>query len=260
MQQFRAAIFDLDGTLIDSMGVWEKVDEKFLAERGIALEPQYTAAVGAMSFREAAEYTIRRFGFSDTPDELIREWTGMVAYEYAHNIALKPHAGEYLAFLRRNGVRLGVATALPEELYAPVLKNNGVFGYFEAFASVSEVRRGKGFPDVYLLAARRLNVPPEQCAAFEDVLPGIRGVKAAGMAAVGVPDAHSAPDESRIRALADRCITDFSELMEPGSRLFPHPPAQDEDDGQHGARDRREGQHRRQKDAEVPERQPKGME
>lgn len=213
MQQFSAAIFDLDGTLIDSMNIWEKVDEVFLARRGISLTPDYTAKVGAMSFQEAAAYTIRRFGFSETPEELIREWTKMVEYEYAHNIRLKPHAREYLDSLRLKGVKLGVATALAEELYVPVLKNNGIFGYFEAFASVYEAERGKGFPDVYLLAARRLNTPPEECIAFEDVLPGIKGVKAAGMTAVGVYDVHSSPDEKQIRSLADRYISDFSEMM-----------------------------------------------
>ncbi|HEX3016864.1 MAG TPA: HAD family phosphatase [Caproicibacter sp.] len=213
MKKFSAAIFDLDGTLIDSMDVWEKVDGIFLAKRGIAVTPDYTATVGAMSFQEAAEYTIRRFGFADTPAELIREWTKLVEYEYANKIRLKPHAKEYLDFLRSGGVKLGVATALSEELYGPVLKNNGVFGYFEAFASVCEAERGKGFPDVYLLAAKRLRTPPEECVAFEDVLPGIRGVKAAGMTAIGVYDAHSAPDEAKIRSLADRYIFGFSELL-----------------------------------------------
>lgn len=213
MQQFNAAIFDLDGTLIDSMGVWGKVDELFLAKRGVALTPDYSAAVGAMSFQEAAEYTIRRFGFSDTTEELIREWTEMVEQEYAHNIPLKPHAREYLDSLRAEGIKLGVATALAEELYVPVLKNNGVLDYFEGFASVCEAARGKGFPDVYLLAAERLGTPPQECVVFEDVLPGIRGGKAAGMQAVGVYDAHSVPDEEKIRSLADHYITDFSELL-----------------------------------------------
>ena len=213
MERFDAAIFDLDGTLIDSMDVWEKVDGVFLARRGIAATPEYTAAVGAMSFQESAEFTIRRFDLHETPEELIREWTGMVAYEYAHSIALKPHARETLAHLKKRGVKLGVATALSEELYGPVLKNNGVYGCFDAFASVQEAGRGKGFPDVYLLAAERLNTPPDRCIAFEDVLPGIRGIKAAGMTAVGVYDAHSAADEAEMRALADRYLYDLSEMQ-----------------------------------------------
>jgi beta-phosphoglucomutase-like phosphatase (HAD superfamily) len=214
MRTFDAAIFDLDGTLIDSLGVWEQVDRDFLARRGIALTPDYTAKVSAMCFSEAAEYTIHRFGFRDTPEELIREWNGMVAFEYANNIGLKPLAGEYLSHLLESGVTLGVATALPEELYTPVLRRNGVYDRFSAFASVGEVSRGKGFPDVYLLAAERLGVPPERCVVFEDVVNGIRGVKAAGMKAVGVYDERSAADGAEIARLADRYIRGFSEMME----------------------------------------------
>lgn len=213
MTLFRTAIFDLDGTLIDSMNVWSKVDEDFLGRRGFALTPDYTAAVGAMSFQEAAEYTIRRFGLSDTAEELIAEWTRMVEDEYAHNIALKPSVREYIDFLSEHGVKLGVATASPPELYGPVLKNNGIYDYFEAFASVGEVTRGKGFPDVYLLAAERLGSEPADCVVFEDVLPGIRGAKAAGMTAVGVYEAHSRIDEAKIRAEADLYITGFDRLL-----------------------------------------------
>jgi HAD superfamily hydrolase (TIGR01509 family) len=210
---FSAAIFDLDGTLIDSLNVWTEVDGEFLAKRGFSLQPDYTAAVSAMCFREAAEYTIRRYGFSDTPEELIAEWTRMVKDEYAHRIPLKPHAREYLDSLRKRGIRLGVATALAPELYGPVLKNNGIFGYFEAFASVGEVTRGKGFPDVYLLVAERLDSDPADCVVFEDVLPGIRGAKAAGMAAIGVYDAHSCVDEKAFRSEADLYITGFDRLL-----------------------------------------------
>jgi HAD superfamily hydrolase (TIGR01509 family) len=215
MKDFDAAIFDLDGTLIDSLGMWENLDREFLAKRGIRATPEYTAAVTAMSFLEAAEYTVRRFGFRETPEELAAEWNELVRDEYAHRIGLKPHAREYLEFLKRRGKTLGVATALPEGLYGPVLEHNGVAGFFRAFASVHEVGRGKGFPDVYLLAARRLGTPPERCVAFEDVEPALRGAKAAGMTAVGVYDAHSG-DEAEMRAAADRYIRDFAELLPRG--------------------------------------------
>ena len=195
------------------MGVWSNVDEEFLAERGLCLTPDYTAAVGAMSFEEAAEYTIRRYGFSDTAEELIAEWTRMVEDEYAHRIALKPFVREYLDFLTGSGVKLGVATASPPKLYGPVLKNNGIYGCFQAFASVGEVKRGKGFPDVYLLAAERLGADPEDCIVFEDVLPGIRGAKAAGMTAVGVYEEHSCINADKIRSEADFYITGFDRLL-----------------------------------------------
>lgn len=212
MPEYDAAIFDLDGTLIDSMSVWDRVDEAFLGRRGIPVTEDYTAAVSAMCFSEAAEYTINRYGFPDTPEELIAEWNGMVLHEYAENILLKPHARELLDRLCSQGIRLGVATALPETLYGPVLRRNEVFDRFSAFASVCEAARGKGFPDVYLLTAQRLGVKPERCVVFEDVLPGIRGAKAAGMTAYGVYDSRAAADESAMRELADGYLRDFSEF------------------------------------------------
>lgn len=213
LPDFRAVIFDLDGTLIDSLGVWSDVDRRCLESHGIPLTPDYTAAVGSMSFREAADYTIRRYGFFETQEELIAEWMSTVEDEYAHSIALKPFAHEYLIHLTRQGVKLAVATASPPELYGPVLKNNGVYGCFDAFASVGEVERGKGFPDVFLLAASRLGVQPCDCLVFEDTLPGIRGAKAAGMTAVGIYDSCSSTEEAKIRAEADGYCTGFAELL-----------------------------------------------
>lgn len=210
---FKGAIFDLDGTLLDSMGMWEHVDVKFLARRGIVIPEGYTGAVSSMNFEEAASYTIRTFGLKESPEEIIREWNTMVADEYTHSIRLKPHAKEYLMLLKGKGVRLGVATALAPGLCGPVLKNNGVFSLFDAFAYVEEVSRGKGFPDIYLLAAERLGLPPECCAVFEDVLPGVKGAKAAGMTVFGVREPASAHTEAAIRAFADRYIDGFAELL-----------------------------------------------
>lgn len=218
MTKRTAAIFDLDGTLLDSMQVWEQVDRDFLRRRGLPFTQDYTEAVSAMSFHEAARYTVERFRLGETPEELIREWNAMVAEEYAHRIALKPGARECLRFLRERGVALGVATALSEELYGPALRNNGVYGCFGAFASVTETARGKGFPDVYLLCAERLGAPPDGCLVFEDVLPGLRGAKAAGMDAVGVYDKSSGLAEQDALSAADGYIRSLSEVTKPEFR------------------------------------------
>ncbi|WMJ21930.1 HAD family phosphatase [Paludicola sp. MB14-C6] len=211
---FEAALFDLDGTLIDSISVWRRVDEAFLAKRGIEVPDDYMKAISSMNFYQAAEYSINRFGFQEATEDIVQEWREMVYHEYANNIPLKESVEEYLSYLKQKGIKIGLCTASPEDLYEAVLKNNGIYHLFDAFSSTEEVARGKGFPDVYLHTAKKLGIEPEKCVVFEDILPGIKGAKAANMLAVGVYDKESETDKDKIESLADYYLYQFSELME----------------------------------------------
>ena len=212
MEQFEGAIFDLVGTLLDSMGVWREIDYAFLGKRGIEVPMDYLEAITPLSFQAAAEYTISRFHLSDTPSELIKEWKDMAAYAYSHTVGLKPGVKEYLRELKKRGVKIASATSSDENLFIPCLQHNGIDGFFDAYVTVKEVRRGKGFPDVYLLAAERLGLKPEQCAVYEDILAGIEGAKMGGFYAVAVLDGNSDFLWERMKQKADRWIADFQEL------------------------------------------------
>ncbi|MDR1944466.1 MAG: HAD family phosphatase, partial [Synergistaceae bacterium] len=201
--RFGSVIFDLDGTLLDSMRVWEKIDVDFLASRGLEAPPDYTGSILAMSFRDAAIYTIERFGFSDSPEALMREWNGMAAREYGRNLALKPRAREYLERLKTLGVKLGIATSSPDELCLPALANNGVRDLFDCVCSSGGAERGKEFPDIFLRAAMELNARPEECLVFEDILPAIKSAKSAGMFAWAVYDESSKDSWEEIKRAAD---------------------------------------------------------
>mgnify|MGYP001239086038 CR=1 FL=1 len=111
--QGKGSIFDLDGTLLDSMGVWDQVDIDFLSKRGIDVPDDYMTKVAAMQFRQIAEYTIARFDLSDTPEELMDEWDHMARVMYSTVVEAKPYAREYLAQLKGSGAKLAVATSLP---------------------------------------------------------------------------------------------------------------------------------------------------
>lgn len=216
-----AAVFDLDGTLIDSMQIWREVDEEFFARRGMPVPASYQEEIAHLGFTESARYTVRRYLPRESVPAVLEEWRAQVAEKYAAADAekyFKPGALGYVRALHAAGVKLGVATASAPELFLPVLGAGGIAELFSAFATVDEAGAHKGCPDVFLLTAEKLGVPPSECVAFEDNLTALRAAKSAGMFAVGVFDEASRALEPQIRREADLYILNFSEMK--GSRLF----------------------------------------
>jgi HAD superfamily hydrolase (TIGR01509 family) len=213
MKAFKAYIFDLDGTLLDSMGVWGQVDADFLAKRGIAVPSDYMDAISSMTFHETAAYTIKRFSLTDSVEDLMREWNDMAAYAYGHTVRMKPHAKEYLITLRERGAKLAIATSLSAELCAPVLRNNGIDNFFNVICRTDDVGHGKSHPDVFLLTAQKIGVPPQDCLVFEDILAAVKSAKSAGMSVCAVYDKASENDWEQIKAEADYAIVDFHEML-----------------------------------------------
>ncbi|MDR2718165.1 MAG: HAD family phosphatase [Treponema sp.] len=217
MKAYKAYIFDLDGTLLDSMGVWNQIDVDFLGKRGIAVPPDYMNAISSMTFHETAAYTIKRFALSDSIDGLMREWNDMAAYAYSHTVQMKPYAKEYLMTLKERGLKLAVATSLSAELCDPVLRNNGIDTMFDVICNTDEAGHGKSRPDVFLLAAQRTGVPVGGCLVFEDILAAVKSAKSAGMSVCAVYDKTSANDWEEIKKTADYAIDDFrSAPLPPG--------------------------------------------
>lgn len=206
----KAAIFDLDGTLLDSMGVWDQIDMGFLARRGFEVPADYVPTISAMPFEQVAAYTIERFRLNETPEAVMAEWDDMAHEAYATMVEAKPGAVEYLTYLHDAGVKLGVATSLTPSLREPAMKHVGIFDFFTTITSVDDVHGiGKDQPDVYLLAASRLGAEPCECVVFEDILPGIRSAKSVGMRVWAMHDDSSDADWARICALADGVMFNF---------------------------------------------------
>ena len=208
-KHIQGVIFDLDGTLLDSLHVWQDVDARFFAKRNLPLPGDYGQAIKAMELFETAIYTKNRFHLPEPPEEIVAEWHEMVREEYALRVEMKPYAKEYLQKLADEGIKLGIATSSARELFLPCLKRHGVDHLFSAITETREAARGKNFPDPYLLAAERLQIPPENCAVFEDILEGVRSAKTGGFYAVAVADPFSHADEILLKSEANLFITSF---------------------------------------------------
>ncbi len=199
---FDCAIFDLDGTLVDSNRVW----------KGIPVTQREIEDMAAMTYEECAQF-IKKKGADVPVDEIKAEFNRMAVAEYRYNIFLKPNVKEFLTLLAAKGKKIALATGSPRELYEPVMRHNGIYGFFSAFCSTDETGREKDFPDVYLTAAERAGAYPEDCAVFEDSLKGIVSASGAGMMTIGVYDRYSCTDAVSMRNIADRFIMDFSEML-----------------------------------------------
>jgi len=210
----KAAIFDLDGTLLDSMWVWKKIDAQFLADRGFEVTQDYTDAIKAMGWEEGARYTIDRYGLSETPKQVIDTWFDMSEEYYRFHIPMKAGAKEYLSLLHEKGVPMAVATSMePQKNIDIVLRANGIADYFQNITMSTEVTRGKGFPDIYLLAASRLGADPADCAVFEDILAAIRGAGNGGFQTVGIYDDISEGEWPLIEKEATLAVRNWQELL-----------------------------------------------
>jgi len=209
----KAYIFDLDGTLLDSMGVWLDINVVFLANRGIVAPADYARKISAMTFSESAAYTIERFNLPDTTESLVQEWYDMAALAYGNTVQMKPHAKEYLAELRKRGAKIAIATSSVPELYEPALHKHGIYDWFDVICDASEVGCGKSRPDIFILAAKKLGIPPEDCIVFEDILAAVKSAKSIGMTVYGVYDNASKSDWEQIKKTAHGVISDFSQMQ-----------------------------------------------
>jgi HAD superfamily hydrolase (TIGR01509 family) len=215
MLDFKAAIFDLDGTLLDSLGVWDIVNERFLKSHNLPVPEDYSDAISTLSFLEAARYTKGCFGLKEAPEDIVRQWLELAADAYAREVMLKPGARDYLLKLKSLEVKLAVATASHRALFEPTLKRNGVFSLFDTICSADETSRSKEYPDIFLLAAKKLKVRPDDCIVFEDIAPAISSAKCCGMTAFGFFDKANISRLDSVVAASDGFLTSWHDAPLP---------------------------------------------
>ena len=213
LKNIEGAVFDLDGTLLDSSWVWEKVDEKFLGDRGFQVPDDYVDEMSPLGAERAAVYTIERFGLNEDKDDIVREWIEMAKKEYATEVVCKPYAKEFLEELHKLNIKMAVATSSDRELFMKTLEREGILKYFQKIVTVDEVERGKGYPDIYEEAARRIKVNPHKCLVFEDILAGVTGASLGEFNVVAVFDEKSKHNWEKIKSISKYSINDYKELL-----------------------------------------------
>jgi HAD superfamily hydrolase (TIGR01509 family) len=207
-----AVIFDMDGVLIDSEGVWDEVRRAYVDERGGTWRDRATRDMMGMSSVEWSRYLAEELGIELPPERISEEVADLVRRRYERELPLLPGAVEAVG--RMAALRpLGLASSSNRHLIDRVLELAGVAGDFQATVSSEEVPRGKPHPDVDLECAARLVVAPERCAAVEDSHNGIRSASAAAMHVIAVPNREFPPDEESL-SLADRVLTGLDQLTE----------------------------------------------
>lgn len=209
-----AVIFDLDGTLVDSMWIWRQIDVEYLGKFGIPLPEGLQTAIEGKSFHETAIYFKERFAIPDSLDKIKENWNAMAWEKYEREVPLKPGVMSFLSDCKARGVKLGIATSNSRALMENIADVHGLRDYFDCMLTGCDVYKGKPAPDIYLAVAERLGVKPGRCLVFEDIIPGIMAGRNAGMKVCAVEDAYSAGVRVQKRELADYYIADYGILTQ----------------------------------------------
>lgn len=212
-KKYKAVIFDMDGTLIDSMWIWPKLDEDFFEQEQIPMPDTLQKDIEGYSMQETAEYFVKTFPISYSVPELMELWNDMAAYQYAHEVPYKDGAFRFLQELKARGVKTGIATSNSRELVELVDKKLHFSQYIDTIVTAKEVPKGKPDPDIYLTVAKQLQVAPKDCLVFEDVPNGLLAAKRAGMDTCAVSDDFSRDMEEEKRQMAEHFIYSYDELL-----------------------------------------------
>ena len=221
LRRMRGAIFDLDGTLLDSMGMWQDIDRHYLARFGKAAPADLQRRIEGFSVTETARYFKDSFDLPDDIPAIIADWNEMAKEEYRSRLQLKPGAETFVKRLHAAGVRLAVATTNYRDLTEACLARLGILDHFSAIMTSAEIEKGKPDPEIFLKAAAAIGADPADCVVFEDLPAGILAGKRAGMQTVAVYDDASAAVEEQKKEMADGYAESWESWMKEEAENLP---------------------------------------
>ncbi|MDD3173120.1 MAG: HAD family phosphatase [Herbinix sp.] len=208
-----AVIFDMDGTLVDSMWMWESIDQEYLGRYRIELPDDLQKNIEGTSFSETAIYFKQRFNLPDSLEQIKSDWNQMAWDKYLNEVPVKEGVIELLEHLKQRGIPAGIATSNSRELVDLIIKKYQMQEYFASIRTSCEVATGKPSPDIYLLVAKDLDVEPTRCLVFEDILVGVMAGKNANMKVCAVYDKYSEKEQDEKIKLADYYVNSITEVL-----------------------------------------------
>lgn len=213
-KNINAVIFDLDGTLVDSLDVWHKIDLEFFKMHGREVPKDYADKIGHMNFMEMANFTHNEYGFEESPDEIAKIWTDMSFDEYKNNIKTKPFVKEFIQKLKDSNYQIGLVTTTKYSFYEACLKNNGIWDYFDSTLDVNQINSSKKEPLCYKMMSNELHSKIENTIVFEDILTALTTANKAGFRTISVYNEPSSKDEEEIKNISDYHLLSYKELLD----------------------------------------------
>lgn len=209
----QAVIFDLDGTLVDSLWMWKEIDEEYLNRYGKEYTPEMAKEFQNLGFDGMAKFFHEHLQIPRSIDEIKEDWNRISEYKYRYEVGLKEGVLQILQALKEKGIQMGIATSNNMNNLNALFENIQIQKYFKTIVTQKDVDYDKPAPDIYLEAARRLQVLPKHCLVFEDMPVGIQAGKSAGMRVCAVEDSYSKNLRKEKKSLADHFIEDYIQIL-----------------------------------------------
>ena len=209
----KAVIFDMDGTLIDSTGIWHEIDKAFFDKRNMELPKDYAQHIVHLGLTQAAVYTKETYHLQESIQDIIKEWHDMSVDMYKYHVPLKEGALELLELFKSNNVKMAIATANDEPLYRPCIERLGIVDYFDEIADVNTAKEGKQSAKIYLDLAKKMGAEPQNTLVLEDMPTCVKTVFKSGFITVAVYDNASKEYDQEKKNNSILFINSFFELI-----------------------------------------------
>ena len=207
-----AVIANIAGRIAGCAHVWNKVDQLFLEQRGKIWTPDLAPELAALGFEAGARWIVEKFDLDEDPRDICKEWDATARRLYSTEVHLKPGVLRYISHLKAMGVPVALATSNGVDVVKSLRPEIDVWDIFDAQVFGSEIGKSKKHPDIYLEAARRLEVDPKKCIVFEDIAPALHGAQTAGMITVAVKSDDPTQDFSLVKGLADLYLLNWKNI------------------------------------------------